>query len=125
MDHLQTDIDSLETEKGQLKEKLKTYGKKTTPTLSGTEGITGVSLDVSLPGDVSQDNQLLLNQINALKGALNNEQQEKCKLLAADMFKKLESLSTLHVIDKRTVDSKLIELRKKRSELIKVLRLIN
>ncbi|XP_051153127.1 dynactin subunit 1 isoform X2 [Leptopilina boulardi] len=119
MDHLQTDIDSLETEKGQLKEKLKTYGKKTTPTLSGTEGITGVSLDVSLPGDVSQDNQLLLNQINALKGALNNEQQEKCKLLAADMFKKLESLSTLHVIDKRTVDSKLIELRKKRSELIK------
>lgn len=120
MDHLQTDIDSLETEKGQLKEKLKSYGKKTSTTLSGTEGTTSGSLDVSLPVDVTQDNRLLLNQINALKGALNNEQQEKCKLLAADLFKKLESLSPLHVIDKKNADPKLIELRKKRSELVKV-----
>ena len=119
MDHLQTDIDSLELEKGQLKEKLKSYGKKTTPSLP-VEGVTGSSLDTSLPSVPPQDNHLLLNQIAALKKVINSEQQQKRKLLAEDMRKKLDSLSPLPVIDTKNVDPKLYELRKKRSELIKV-----
>ncbi|XP_033220366.1 dynactin subunit 1 isoform X2 [Belonocnema kinseyi] len=116
MDHLQTDIDSLESEKGQLKEKLKSYGKKATP-LPG-EGVTGVSLDSSLPAP-PQDNQLLLNQIAALREVVKSEQRQKQKFMAEDMKKKLDSLSPLPVIDTKTVDPRLFELRRKRSELIK------
>ena len=121
MDHLQTDIDSLESEKGQLKEKLKSYGKKATQTVPGAEGVPGSLSDTSLPGVPTQDDQLLLNEIKALKEALRSEHQQKCKFLAEDMKKKLDSLSPLPLIDTKNVDPKLRELRKRRLDLIRVI----
>lgn len=123
MDHLQTDIDSLESEKGQLKEKLKTITKKPlSSSISGVESIVGSESNVSLTSASSptSDNRLLYQQNALLREALCCEQQQSRKLLFNDLQKKLDNLAPLDVGMIKSSDSKLAELNKKRNELLKV-----
>jgi len=116
MDHLQTDIDSLETEKGQLKEKLKSIGKKTI-SVSGSDSMTGSTSITS-----TLDNKYYMQEINALKQALNNEHQQKKKIMCAILRQKLDSLEPLPSLTKlKSLDTKIQELRKKTTDLVKVI----
>ncbi|XP_018403080.1 PREDICTED: dynactin subunit 1 isoform X1 [Cyphomyrmex costatus] len=113
MDHLQTDIDSLETEKGQLKEKLKSIGKKTI-SMSGTDSMIGSTSITS-----TLDNKYYVQEINALKQALNNEHQQKKKIMCAVLRQKLDSLEPLLSPKLKSLDIKIQELRKKTTDLVK------
>ncbi|XP_011702864.1 PREDICTED: dynactin subunit 1 isoform X2 [Wasmannia auropunctata] len=114
MDHLQTDIDSLETEKGQLKEKLKSIGKKTI-SASGADSMTGSTSITS-----TLDNKYYVQEINALKQALNNEHQQKKKVMCAVLRQKLDSLEPLpSPTNLKSLDTKIQELRKKTTDLVK------
>jgi len=116
MDHLQTDIDSLETEKGQLKEKLKSIGKKTI-SVSGTDSLAGNTSITS-----TLDNKYYVQEINALKEALNNEHQQKKKILCDNLRQKLEKLEPLSLpANIKSSDSTIQELRKKTNNLVKVI----
>ncbi|XP_020284399.1 dynactin subunit 1 isoform X2 [Pseudomyrmex gracilis] len=113
MDHLQTDIDSLETEKGQLKEKLKSIGKKTI--MSGVDSMAGSTSITS-----ALDNKYYVQEINALKEALNNEHQQKKKILCDVLRQKLESLEPLSSpANYKNLDSTIQELRKRTTDLVK------
>lgn len=115
MDHLQTDIDSLETEKGQLKEKLKSIGKKTLST-SGVDNITGGSSLTS-----AMDNKYYVQEINALREALNNEHLQKKKIMYDVLRQKLDSLEPLSSpANLKSLDSTIQDLRKKTTDLVKV-----
>lgn len=117
MDHLQTDIDSLETEKGQLKEKLKSVGKKTTSVSGVTDSMTGSSLITS-----SLDNKYYVQEIHALKEALNNEHQQKKKILCDVLRQKLDNLEPLSSpANLKSLDSTIQDLRKKTTDLVKVI----
>ena len=117
MDHLQTDIDSLETERGQLKEKLKSVGKKTIMSASGADNISGSATATS--GIQSLDNKFLMQEISALKEALNNENQQKKKLMSDALRQKLQSLDPIAPPKQVSVDAKVQELRKKTNDLTK------
>ncbi|XP_076677898.1 dynactin subunit 1 isoform X3 [Andrena cerasifolii] len=117
MDHLQTDIDSLETERGQLKEKLKSVGKKTIMSASGVDNISGNTTATS--GIQSLDNKFLMQEISALKEALNNENQQKKKLMSDALRQKLQSLDPIAPPKQVSVDAKVQELRKKTNDLTK------
>ncbi|XP_011338545.1 dynactin subunit 1 isoform X3 [Ooceraea biroi] len=114
MDHLQTDIDSLETEKGQLKEKLKSIGKKTI-SVSGTDSMAASTSITS-----TLDNKYYVQEISALKEALNNEHQQRKKILCDILRQKLESLEPLSLpANIKSPDSTIQELRKKTNSLVK------
>lgn len=116
MDHLQTDIDSLETEKGQLKEKLKSIGKKPI-SVSGGDSMTGSTSITS-----TLDNKYYVQEIHALKEALNNEHQQKKKILCDVLRQKLDSLEPLSSpANLKSLDSTIQELRKKTTNLVKVI----
>ncbi|KAJ8686968.1 hypothetical protein QAD02_022762 [Eretmocerus hayati] len=125
MDHLQTDIDSLESEKGQLKEKLKSIGKRggsaTTPSAEGAPSIVG-----STGGSSSMSEGLPLQEdaayekILALRQALKDEARQKRTLLAQDLQRKIESLPRLpKLTGKLEDDPKIKELNQKKLELIR------
>ncbi|GAB1860176.1 Dynactin subunit 1 [Camponotus japonicus] len=114
MDHLQTDIDSLETEKGQLKEKLKSIGKKTI-SVSGADSMTGNTSITS-----ALDNKYYVQEIHALKEALNNEHQQKKKILCDVLRQKLDSLEPLpSPTNLKSLNSTIQELRQKTTSLVK------
>lgn len=136
MDHLQTDIDSLESERGQLKEKLRSYGKKIIPTpgisssitdetnisaISGDGSITSIPTTTIIPsGQNGHDNRLLVQEISALKEALNNENRLKQKLLFESLKKKLEALDSIPVVSSiRSVDNNIKCLQQKRNQILK------
>lgn len=121
MDHLQTDIDSLETEKGQLKEKLKSIGKKSISVSGGADSMTGSTLITN-----ALDNKYYVQEIYALKEALNNEHQQKKKILCDVLRQKLDSLEPLSSpTNLKSLDSTIQGLRKKTTDLVKVLSNIN
>lgn len=123
MDHLQTDIDSLENERGQLKEKLKSYGKKTTTATGATsfEGaVNNATTTASLPTSAPLENKFLIQEVNALREALANEHRHKTKLLADSLQQKLSALKPLPVVaSKKSLDSKIEELQLKKNALLK------
>ncbi|VVC37313.1 Hypothetical protein CINCED_3A019391 [Cinara cedri] len=93
MDHLQADIDSLETEKGELKNKLKNYSKKIL-----IEGINK-SASMTSPGNDAnkpyQESPFLLNELKLTKMALKYEMDQKAKLennYCEQLFSKLKPL---------------------------------
>ena len=119
MDHLQTDIDSLEIERGQLKEKLKSVGKKTMLSASGTDNISGSITTTS--GLQSIDNKFLMQEITALKEALNSENQQRKKLMSDILRQKLESLDPIiSPLKQESIDAKIQELKQKTNDLSKV-----
>ncbi|XP_017758177.1 PREDICTED: dynactin subunit 1 isoform X2 [Eufriesea mexicana] len=117
LDHLQTDIDSLEIEKGQLKEKLKSVGKKTMMSASGADNISG---SVTTSKIQTMDNQFLIQEITALKEALNNENQQKKKLMSDILRQKLESLDPIiPQLKQGKINMKIEELKQKTDDLTK------
>ncbi|KAL6445508.1 hypothetical protein ACFW04_000817 [Cataglyphis niger] len=115
MDHLQTDIDSLETEKGQLKEKLKSIGKKSISVSGGADSMSGSTLITN-----ALDNKYYVQEIYALKEALNNEHQQKKKILCDVLRQKLDSLEPLSSpTNLKSLDSTIQGLRKKTTDLVK------
>ena len=76
MDHLQADIDSLESERGELKEKLKNYTKKAlieciSKSATSSRSPLQYPSTPSLPA-VVRDSPLLIQQIKDMKMALRN-----------------------------------------------------
>lgn len=111
MDHLQADIDSLESERGELKDKLKNYSKKVF--------IEGVKSSVSSPASggmgqnvIIRESPILLNEIRALKAALKREQAEKSRLETDHYMNLLNKLEPLKVV-KKVDDPVLTDLEKK------------
>lgn len=112
LDHLQADIDALETERGELKDKLKLISKKVI--LEGLSKTTSFANLVAsptsptVPGSassnvvVSRDSSLLSQQIQDLQLALKHLRNENLRLKADRMAKQLERLPPLKVPSKPT-----------------------
>ncbi|KAH8018934.1 hypothetical protein HPB51_014000 [Rhipicephalus microplus] len=81
MDHLQADIDALETERGELKDKLKMISKKTL--------YKGLSESVSTSASTSWP------QLQDIKAALQHVNSERVKLESSRMNQLLASLAPL------------------------------
>lgn len=109
MDHLQKDIDSLEMEKGELKDKLKTLPKKavmdmkaSTNSLLGSEGgLTSMKV---------VESPILLNEIDLLKSELKQEKRLRTKAQYKYYMDILKKLPPIHVKSKsKDEDVKRIE----------------
>lgn len=110
LDHLQADIDALETERGELKDKIKLISKKVI--LEGLSKTTSLANLVAsptsptVPGSASQnvvlsrDSSLLSQQVQDLQLALKHLKNENSRLKANRMAKQLESLPPLKVPSK-------------------------
>ncbi|XP_014207258.1 dynactin subunit 1-like isoform X2 [Copidosoma floridanum] len=129
MDHLQTDIDSLESEKGQLKEKLKSFGKKTgTATTPSADGTPSLICSSSLGSNIGVPVQegALHDKIQALQDALKEESRQRQALQCEKMLRKLESLPPLPKFDsKPEEDNKIKELIQRKQELLREARNIS
>lgn len=86
MDHLQSDIDSLENERGLLRDKLKGYSNK-----------KGGDLKTTTALDITASSPYIAQELVLLKRALNEEREERMKLQAKEYEKMLKSLKPLHV----------------------------
>jgi dynactin 1 len=85
MDHLQSDIDTLESERGALREKLKNYGNK--------RG----DLKTTTALDISASSPYIAQELSYLQQALKSEREERMKVQANEYEKILKSLKPLHV----------------------------
>jgi dynactin 1 len=85
MDHLQSDIDSLENERGALREKLKVHSSKKS------------DLKTTTALDITASSPYIAQELVLLKKALNDEREERMKLQAKDFEKVLKSLKPLYV----------------------------
>lgn len=84
LDHLQSDIEGLETDRGILRDKLKGYSKKG-------------DLKTTTALDISASSPYIAQELVLLKKALNDEREERMKLQAKELEKTLKSLKPLHV----------------------------
>lgn len=120
LDHLQTDIDSLELERGELKDKLKTYSKKVliegiTKTAAASAAfnissntIPGLSSPTSA-GGIVRESPLLMNEIKSLRNALEYERNKRIKIEAQhykQQFKKLTPLKIANTTEKPEILTK-------------------
>ncbi|XP_030048404.1 dynactin subunit 1-like [Microcaecilia unicolor] len=113
MDALQADIDQLESEKTELRQRLNNQSKRT---MEGTSGsgvasvVAGVAGEEQQIGTVSgqllgsssspiqvKDSPLLLQQIDALRLTINHLKHENNRLKAAQMNAELGALPPLHI----------------------------
>ncbi|KAL1464709.1 hypothetical protein WDU94_004333, partial [Cyamophila willieti] len=99
MDHLQADIESLETEKGELKDKLKNMNKKVlfdnvVKTAAGKESGGPVHISINTSGKV-QDSPLLVNEISWLRSELEREKREKQRLQTETLLQKFNKLAPI------------------------------
>lgn len=85
MDHLQSDIDSLENERGALREKLKVHSSKKS------------DLKTTTALDITASSPYIAQELVLLKKAFIDEREERMKLQAKDFEKVLKSLKPLHV----------------------------
>ncbi|XP_053697405.1 dynactin subunit 1 isoform X3 [Sabethes cyaneus] len=85
MDHLQNDIDSLESERISLREKLKTYSSK--------KG----DLKTTTALDISASSPYIAQELSLLKKAFKDERSERLKIQANEYRNILNSLEPLHV----------------------------
>jgi len=85
MDHLQSDIDSLEHERGALREKLKVYSSK--------RG----DLKTTTALDITASSPYIAQELSLLQKALRSERDERMKIQAQDYEKILKNLKPLHV----------------------------
>ncbi|KAH8370980.1 hypothetical protein KR093_005867 [Drosophila rubida] len=106
MDHLQSDIDALESEKSDLRDKLKlnsSVGKSqasdshssSAHNLSGTGLGTGsANVSYTAPAGTAP---LVAEELQLLKCAFNQERNERLRLQAQDMRAKLQQFEPIHV----------------------------
>lgn len=85
MDHLQSDIDSLENERGALREKLKVHVTK--------KG----DLKTTTALDITAGSPFIAQELMLLKKALHDERKERMNLQAEQYHKILRGLKPLHV----------------------------
>ena len=85
MDHLQHDIDELESERGALRDKLKTYTSK--------RG----DLKTTTALEISPSSPYIAQELSLLQKALKDEREERMKIQANEYEKILKSLKPLHV----------------------------
>ncbi|XP_058049823.1 dynactin subunit 1 isoform X4 [Ahaetulla prasina] len=112
MDALQADIDQLESEKLELKQRLNNQSKRTIEGLRGGPPTSGIaSVISSIAGGVGasqvmaggsgpvqvKDSPLLLQQIEAMQLSIKHLKNENNRLKGAQMRRELASLPTLHV----------------------------
>ncbi|KAK7862442.1 hypothetical protein R5R35_001346 [Gryllus longicercus] len=108
MDHLQADIDSLESERGELKEKLKSMTKKALFEGMGKSAAISSAAQQQAqmtagPGSIVssteavRDSPLLLSKIHDLEAALELARDENWRLCTQQMSQKLAALKPLHV----------------------------
>ncbi|KAJ1078053.1 hypothetical protein K5549_011380 [Capra hircus] len=111
MDALQADIDQLEAEKAELKQRLNSQSKRTIEGLRGpppsgiatlVSGIAGGGAPGQAPGSVPgpglvKDSPLLLQQISAMRLHISQLQHENSTLKGAQMKASLAALPPLHV----------------------------
>ncbi|CAH0555290.1 unnamed protein product [Brassicogethes aeneus] len=103
LDHLQTDIDSLESEKGEMKEKLKLFSKKAQMEATISKSVSASSLSSSMQSSlggptlpaVVRDSPMLMQEINTLKKLFHQEKNERIKLQNEHYKKQLDSLAPL------------------------------
>lgn len=136
LEHLQSDMETLEKEKAELKEKLMQSSKKVlleglTKTAAGpapfifspnaAAPVPPVATETVTSASAVRDSPLLLNQIAHLREALRQSQSEKARLVGDDLRKKLESLPPLRLPKKNIPvseeTSELNRLIKKAAEL--------
>ncbi|XP_015930705.2 dynactin subunit 1 [Parasteatoda tepidariorum] len=105
LDHLQADIDALETERGELKDKIKLISKKTLlEGLSKTANLvaspTSPTVSSSPSASISRDSSLLSQQVHDLQLVLKHLKTENIKLQGNCMAKDLANLPPLNVPSK-------------------------
>ncbi|XP_072434561.1 dynactin subunit 1-like isoform X2 [Chiloscyllium punctatum] len=105
MDALQADIDQLESEKMELKQRLSSQSKRTIEGLRGSPG-SGIASIVTGTGTVQaggpitvqiKDSPLLLQHIEALRLSVKQLKNENNQLKAAQMRADLAALPPIHV----------------------------
>lgn len=146
LDHLQADIDALETERGELKDKLKTVSKKAlieglskpTPFANLVQSPSSPTLPGTPSSPVIKDSPLLLQQIQDLKLALKHVKNENIRLKSHYIMDQLSKLPPLKLPSKQigianptgftnmidlenNTDKKLAQLAKRSSNLLKEL----
>lgn len=109
LDHLQTDIDSLENEKGEMKEKLKLFSKKAylegmSKSTSGSQLSSLQSLGPNLPA-VVKDSPLLLQEIEILKKLFHRERDVRLKLESDKLKEQLNRLAPLPTFKQQQDDT--------------------
>jgi len=119
MDHLQKDIDSLEMEKGELKEKLKLAPKKTSMDIMKSSPTGSIS---DIAGTVKVvESTLLINEIRYLRNLVEQERHQRLRLQAKDYHKVLDHLGPIHVLKKPSItdeeNRRINELTKKAMDL--------
>uniref|UniRef100_A0A8C7E3Z6 Dynactin subunit 1 n=1 Tax=Naja naja TaxID=35670 RepID=A0A8C7E3Z6_NAJNA len=109
MDALQADIDQLESEKLELKQRLSNQSKRTIEGLRGAPPSAIASVMSSIAGGQSpvmaggsgpiqvKDSPLLLQQIEAMQLSIKHLKNENNRMKGAQMRKELASLPPLHV----------------------------
>ncbi|KAM4809119.1 dynactin subunit 1 isoform 2-T2 [Rhinophrynus dorsalis] len=111
MDALQADIDQLESEKAELRQRLNNQSKRTIEGLRGapTSGVASIVSGIAggVPSSQSmlngsgpvqvKDSPLLLQQIDALRLSMKHLKHENNRLKANHMKEELASLPPLHV----------------------------
>ncbi|XP_010223504.1 PREDICTED: dynactin subunit 1 [Tinamus guttatus] len=108
MDALQADIDQLESEKVELKQRLNNQSKRTIEGLRGApasgvasivSGIAGGARVPKGPGTAGpvKDSPLLLQQIDAMRLSIKHLKNENNRLKGAQMKMELAGLAPLHV----------------------------
>lgn len=131
MNHLQKDIDSLESERHHLRENLKAHASKKgdikQPITFGKYLILGIYWRFSMNDFFHRNNGLFLfaetnistpfvaQELTVLKKALHNERSERIRIQAAEMEKILKNLTPIHVPQPK--DNRINELEK---DLMKV-----
>jgi len=106
MDHLQADIDSLESERGELKDKMKQMTKRNLlqglskdskqAVVAPAEGL--ISMGPSVPSPV-RDSPLLVQQVSDMRAAVNSLQQSKSRIQANHLRERLAKLKPIKVYD--------------------------
>jgi len=105
MDHLQADIESLENERGELKDKMKTMSKKAlieglTKTVNMSPG-GPTSLGPSVPSPV-RDSPLLVQQLQDLREAVTSLQGSVARREVQDLSNRLATLAPIKLPTKTT-----------------------
>merc|ERR1719322_2282201 len=100
LDHLQNDIDSLESERGELKDRMKMMSKKalieglTKSSMSASPG--PASLGPSVPSPV-KDSPLLVQQLQDMRQAVESLQASNARLVADDLRDRIARLTPLNL----------------------------
>merc|ERR1719228_2939831 len=98
LDHLQNDIDSLESERGELKDRMKMMSKKalieglTKSSMSASPG--PASLGPSVPSPV-KDSPLLVQQLQDMRQAVESLQVSNARLQASDLRDRIAKLKPI------------------------------